>query len=256
MACVSGIMSFHKFGQRELTMHDCLYAVFISLMFLTAAMVFERSSTLHRNPESIWAHLIKMENLLIDRFQLRIDFREFNKCFVLKLWLMLFCYSALVTIKIVHRINPENIVRQVGALILQFLALLSNFQILFYVSIFNFFLLKINHHVQRIVDTDFSDECIEDIKIISSLGPKIFSYYQKVKLIHFKLWEIIQLINDDFGAILTILIIMNTNTSIQTFYWIIVELCEDDLTTNKRIISKKLIQLFRIRQTSIIRASI
>lgn len=235
IACICGIMSFDNFSHLKVNFDNCIYAIFIILMVVTAAMVFERASFSHGNARNIWKHFIELKELLSNRIEMKIDFRQFNQRYIFKLSLMLFSFGALVTIKILHRFNSENFIRQTGTLVLQFLALLAMCQILFYVSFFNYVLNSINRHIMEIVDLD---QCIEDVEFIDDLGPKIMFYYQILKLIHFKLWEILQLINDDFGGLLTILIIEKSNTSVQTIYWVIVELIEDDFTTNLRIISK------------------
>lgn len=58
------------------------------------------------------------------------------------------------------------------------------------------------------------------------------------KLTYYKLYEISELINDNFGWIIVSLMMQNANNAVQPFYWVIVELHEDDIPSNLRILSK------------------
>lgn len=211
-----------------------MWAIYVFLMLLSVAMVFERSIISCGNVQSIWNHFTELEQLFSQRIPIKMNYREFNQQYALNIFLIFLCFSSLVAIKLFYRFNGDSADRQIGVLILHLFALLSIAQILFYVSFFNHVLLSINRHIIKIVENYLSNRFIEE-----DIGTKLMEQFQLLKIIHFKLWQIIELINSDFGAITAVLILEKSNQGIQTFYWIIIDMCEDDLYSDWKILSKK-----------------
>lgn len=233
---LSGVLSFDRFVMKEITLNDLMHAVFIVFMIITGIVTFKRSSFLRGDTKFSWKYLLDLENLISDHLKTGIDFKKFFVIYTKKLIYTLCLFSFLVAFKIFHRINKKNVVRQVGTLNLQFITLAVNFHALFYIELFNFMFETINEHTLKRIAYNEADIFIVDVKN-SDVGERIVELFQILKLIHFKLWKIVKIINGDFGTMLTLLIIQNTNTAIQTFYWIIIELFEDDLSENIRVIS-------------------
>lgn len=249
---LNGVSSFDQFASKKVTLNDCLHAVFIIFMVITGIMAFKRSSFL-RGDKYLWKYLIDLEQLISNRLQIDIDFKKFVGCYRRKLICMVLVFSCLVAFKFIHRIRPGNVIRQIGALNLLLITLGVNFHILFYVDLFNFTFETINQHTLKIIETTDTDTFIVNVKKVN-FSEQIVHRFQILKLIHFQLWKIVKLMNSDFGTVLTLLIIQNTNTAIQTFYWIIVELYEDDLSKNIRIISEEIIlkdKLFSVLYTNV-----
>lgn len=232
---LSGVSSFDQFTSGMVNLNDCLQVVYIMLMVFTGLMAFKRSSFLRGDSKYIWEYLVNLENLISKRYQLNIDFNRFIYVYKRKVICMLLVFSSLAAIKIFHRMDSKNYVRQIGALNLVFITLVVNFYTLFHVDLFNFIFETINKHAMMTIELNECDIFVDEKKY--NFSQQIIQHFHILKLFHFKLWKTVQFLNDDLGGILTLLIIQNTNTSIQTFYWIIVELYEDDLTQNIRILS-------------------
>lgn len=233
---LSGILSFNRFVKKQMTLNDCLHVAYIIFMVVTGIVAFKRASFLRGDRKYMWNHLLDLEKLVSSRFQSDVNFAKFAGAYRRKLICMVFLFSCLVAIKFFHRINADNIVRQVAALNLLLITLGVNVHILFYVDLFNFMFEMINHHTLKSIEANQGDIFIVDVKR-TNFGDQIVHLFQMLKFVHFKLWKLAKVMNSDFSTVLTMFIIQNANTAIQTFYWIIIELYEDDLTRNIRIIS-------------------
>lgn len=233
---LSGVMSFDHFTSVKINLNNCLHAIFVLLMVVTGLTAFKRSSFLRGDTKYIWKYLLNLETLILKRFHLDINFTRFVVVYNRKLICMVFLLSCLAAFKFYHRIDASNAVRQIGVINLTLITLGVNFYTLFYIDLFNFIFETINKHTMMNIDLSECDNIVIDVKN-SNLSEQIIQLFQILKLLHFKLWKIVRIMNYDLGGTLTLLIIQNTNTSIQTFYWIIFELYEDDLTQNIRIIS-------------------
>lgn len=233
---MSGYESFRT--KKDLTFDNGIYTLFLALMLLTATTVFIHS-VFKSDPKNIWKNFLDLEQTIIRRLGIEIQFDEFNRKYLHKVCCALFVFSWLCTVKFASRINANNLWQQISGLMLLVVVLLPNFHVLFYVSLFNYIVRLINQQLVKLIDPEgqiFQKN--KDKKTAANLGQQIAKHFKILKLIHYKLWEIVQLISAEFGIILILLMISNANTSIQTFYWVIVELYEDDLRTNLRIMSK------------------
>lgn len=232
----NGILSFDFFGKKMASLNDFLYVIYVTLMVSTGLMAFKRSTFLRRERQY---HLkyFDLEELLLNRLKLEIQFEKFINAYKKKLIWMVFFFSSLVVIKLIHRTNLENIFRQIGVLNLSLITLGVNFHILFHVDIFNYTFKAINLRASKLIETNQSDEFVIDSKKLKFMCLKITEYFKILKAVHFKMWIVRRIFNKDFGAVFILLIIQNTNTAIQTVYWIILELYEDNLAENRRIIS-------------------
>lgn len=236
VAAISGLMSLQAVSTRNKTSFDnCIYVIFVIFNVMTATMVFKHSSpSAQHNWKRIWESFGDLIKFNSERFQINIVFNTFNYYYLFNICLMVFVFCPLAISKLIY---GNNLIRVTGGIVLQTLALLAIFQILFYVSFFNFILFSINRFVERIPFTNNSNsDQFKNIQFIKNMERDTLFYFETLKLIHFKLWEIIQLINDNFGGILSFLLISKSNTAIQSCYRIVVRLCENDLSTNFTII--------------------
>lgn len=233
---VNSGFAFNRFAQKQIDLNECLYAVNILLMVVTVIMAFKRSSFLRGDTKCIWKYFVNLEALILNRFKLELHFDQFIGNYIRKLCFSLLLFTCLMLFKIIHRMNAYNAIRQIGALNIFLTTLLINFHILFYIDVFNYIFETINKNALKTIEINQTDAFVIEVKRVN-YSEQIIQLFQMMKLIHFKMWKIVQVMNQDFGATLTLLIIQSTNTSIQSFYWIILELYEDDLSENIRIIS-------------------
>lgn len=231
---LSASLSFDLYVKRSITLNDCLHSVYLMFTLTTGFMVFKRSSFLRGDTKYIWAYLIDLDQLTFNRLKLDVNFKKFTHIYKRKLLCMIFFFGCYLAFKIFYRMLVGKAIRQLGALILLLITLGVNFHILFYVELFNFIFQTINQYTLKKNLSTQTDAVIVDV----NFNEKTVHLFQTLKLIHFKLWTCVRLINSDFGATLVLLIIQNSHTAIETFYWIIIEFYEEDILSDMRIISE------------------
>lgn len=219
---LNGILSFSRVPSKNVALNDFLHALFILFMIATGFVAFKRSSFLRGDKKYIWKYVIDVE-FILDRFRIEVNFEKFSRIYIKKLILMMFFFVCLVIVKFLSRIYSKNIVWQVGALNLSLITLCVNFHTLFYVDFFNFIFESIIHHTLKAIEKCDHEDYIVEVKKIND-HKEIVQLLRALKLIHFKMWKIVKLLNSDFGIVLTLLIIQNTNTVIHTVYWLIIDL--------------------------------
>lgn len=232
---LSGICAFDTFPQTDITLNDYLFGIYIVLLVITLIVAFKRTSFLRGNTKYIWNYLVELEKMLSNRHRVDINFEKFFYRYTQKLVCMVFLFGCLAAIKLI-RIRQRNFFRQVGNLNLVFITLGVNLHILFYIDLFNFIFESFNQHTMKSIGYNQTDTFIAIVKK-PNFTEQLIRLFQIMKLIHFKFWKITALMNSDFGASLILLMINCTNTAIQTFYWVVIELYEDEFSQDLRIIS-------------------
>lgn len=237
-AFLNSVLSFHKFSRLS-SLTNFLYTVFIVLKFITVLIAFKRASFLRKDTKLTWKYLMRLEVLIKNRLNLEINFRKFSKRYRGKLIYVMIFFIGWFAVKVVYRLNSNNTFRQLAVFSLTLITLGINFHILFYVDLFSFFMETINQRTVNFITSDQS--LISDHNHL--ISEKIIHLFRILKFIHFELWKMAQIINDDLGSVLTVLIINSANTSILTFYWIIIELEQDDWSVKLHLMS-----MFRFRK--------
>lgn len=228
--------SFYQFNHQS-PLTNFLYTIFVALKFLCALMVFKRSSFLRRDTIFVWEYLLDFRVALKNHLKMDIDFRSFNEKYRKKLFcLLIFCFTWL-TVKILFRINHKNSIRQIAVFNMTLVTLGIECHIIFYVDLFTFFIERVNQHSMTIIDIDRTHALYVDDNQ-TNISERIVHHFRMLKLVHFKLWEIIQILNDDLGSVLTVLIVNCGNAPILTFYWTFIDIHQDDWSIKLHLLSK------------------
>lgn len=231
-------LSFHNFSLMHISFDNTIYCVFIICAFATCAMTLHRTPLFSNQSNCLWLALTNYELFVCHRLQIKMTFGAFRRKYNMYVWISVSLFLALMLAKIAYRIDHANYVRQVAALILIFATLLVNVQILFYVSLFASMIEFLNQHIVDACGAIESETGAERSR-------KYTATFKSYKLVYYKLYEISQLINENFGWIIVSLIMQNANNTIQPFYWIIVGLHEDSIPSDLRILSKLNYFLFK-----------
>lgn len=231
----SFFMTFDLWAKSKINWYDYLHAVNVISTAMTSIMAFKRSSFLRGDTNYLWKYLINLEKLVVYRLKMNIKFNKFIGLYMIKLICMVFVFTCVIVNNFLQPFYAGRVVRQVGSLALLLTTLGAIFHILFYVDLFNFVFETINQDTLKCAGGKIVDISIVDVK--DKNGGEILQMYKMLKLIHFKLWKIVKLMNSDFSSVLTLFIIQNTNMAIQSFYWIIIEIFKEDLFQNTQIIS-------------------
>lgn len=227
------VLSFHNLSLMQINFENTIYCVFIICAFATCAMTMHRTVLYGNQSHYLWLAFINYERFVWQRLHIKMTFNAFRKKYNLCVWCTIGQFLILFSATITFRI--DDYVRQLAALVLVFETSLIHFQIIFYVILFASVIEFFNQHI---VDAGDAIECETSggryRKLIAALKNYKFTYY--------KLYEIAQLINENFGWVIVSLIMQYANNVVLPFYWVIVELHEDDILSNMRILSKYIFQ--------------
>lgn len=233
--CILVLTCFAIYGLSEtvLTFKNAIYGLFILTMFMTCTLVLQKSPIFGNNSKILWMYFLNVEQLCMQKLQMTMSFTHFNQSYIRKLWKSIGMFLVVLVIKFIFRINKINKVREVATLLLVFSTYITNFHILFYVSLLAYMIKLLNRNtVQLYYDT------IRHVNNENERDKILTVAFKNYKQIHFKLWEISQLIGDQFGLILVSLFLQNINNTVQPIYRTIVLFYKDDIPHNMRILSK------------------
>lgn len=234
-AFLNSVLSFHEFRVRS-SLTNFLYTVFVIVKFSTMLVAFKRSSFLRRDTKFVWKYLLTLEVFLRNRLKLEINFGKCVKRYNGKLRCMAVFFGIWMAVKALYRIDATNVVRQLAIANLTFISWGITCHVILYIDLFSFFMETINRHTLKFIETDPANSCIINDKPLN-LNEKITHLFQMLKFIHFKLWKIVKILNNDLGSVLTVLVINSAYTSVLTFYWIVIELDNDGWFLRLHIIS-------------------
>lgn len=234
LSSITGYFSFHKFSFVSITFDLTVYCVFISCALSTCFLVLLRTPILGHRSQYLWTKFTQYERFVSHRLQFKMTYDRFRKRYNRRIVVSLAVFSLVFTTRIMFTTrtmfttSDSGIQRHTSALILVFLTKLTDFQILFYISLLGYMLENVNRHI---VDLFCVIDCAERNHMITAT-------FKDYKVMYYKLWEISQSINDYFGWILVSLVMRNANATVQSIYWIIVDLHEEDVFAYPPILSK------------------
>lgn len=230
------VLAFQQYS-RQSSLTNFLYTIFVVLKSVTALAAFKRSSFLRNDIIFVWKHLQNLETFLKKRLKIDINFRKLSKRYKEKVFYILIFLGCWIIVKIIYRFRSEKgFIRQIGVVNLTLITVGVKCHVIFYIDLFTFFMEKINQCI-----IEFTDNNEANIFVILGKQPNlncdVLHVLRMVKLIHFKLWKIVRILNDDVGSVLTVLIINSSYTSVLTFYWIITDLQDNYWSTELHIMS-------------------
>lgn len=223
--------SFHKFSVVAISFDLAVYSVFISCTFSTCLLVLFRTPILGHRSQCLWIKFIQYERFVVQRLQIKMTYDKFRKRYNRKIFISLMVFLLVFAARIMYKLSDIqccSLKLHTSVLILITLTALADFQILFYINLLGYMLENVNHHI---VDLFCTVDCGERNR-------KITATLKDYKMVYYKLWQISQLINDNFGWILMSLLMQKANGTVQSFYWVIVESHEGDVFSYPPILSK------------------
>lgn len=232
----TGVFAFYGIAISQLSFDNAIYCLFITNTVITSSAVIRHTPIFDNTMKALWMKFEAVEHIANQRLKFRMSFNEFRESYYRKIRIILIFFLSLVCIKVTIRVSRKNYIRQVSSMLLVLFTLLANFQILFYVSLLTHIIREINRNVYHLFQNKIQEIDFWSVKIF-------IESFKNFKQLHYKLWEITYILNEKFGWILVSLTLQNINNIIQPVYWIIVELHEDDIPSNLRILSKYMIFL-------------
>lgn len=151
--------------------------------------------------------------------KIKVSFEAFKRTYVLKTCTIFIFYLLTVLIKV--NVGSRKISRsvQLCTLFMSFFKNLTNIHVLWYIELLNTLLGIMNGQVS------FADVDLDDGYIVSN-DYKFVDNLRHCKYIHFKLFEILQLMNAHFGWIMVTICLVNFIDASYAAFWIFIYLQE------------------------------
>lgn len=210
-----------------------LASLFISSVLVTTLSVYFQNQFFGKNLQSLWTKLEAIEKHLCRPFEEPLDSSVFSKMYLPKFLLNVGLLIAHISIKFGFQSKYTHITVQSFILFLQYFSLLANLHMLFYITVFGYFLHSMIQRVNQMFGGGIAD----------SLQPKLnalIEFLAHCKLVHLKLWEAVQIVNDHFGWSLAAICIQNFFDVTYALYWIFLYMQADDdsyLTIRKYVLT-------------------
>lgn len=232
----SAFTAFYGFTLGDLSMDKAIYFIIIYTRVITCSTLIRRTPLFDDQTKLIILKFKRLEQFSFYRLRVQISFVSFARSYRRKLTICLLSFATLFFAKFTTRFNSANYIRQISALSLLFSTFLAILQILFYIHLMKYVIRQISKNFASILHGKLMVHEIERWTNLTHV-----ENYKNFKQIHYRLWELTQLINEQFGWVLVALVLQNLLNTIQPIYWIIVELHKDDIPNNLRILSKYII---------------
>lgn len=236
----TGVTCFYGFRMTDMSVDKVIYAIIIITRLVTCTILMQRTPFFDTQMKVLITKLVKMEYFASHGLRFQLSYIVFDRNYCQKVRIILASYVTLVCAKFLTRVSDINYVRQISALFLLLTTTLAILHILFYVYLMKCVIAQISRNVVNMFHRKIVQ--IQEFKEWKNLIS--VENFRNFKQAHFKLWELTDLVNDQFGWILVTLVLQNMINTIQPVYWIVVELHKDDLSSNLRVISNYIYTIF------------
>lgn len=182
--------------------------VFITLIIAISTAVYQRIACCHSSTYYVWDHLLHLERVLCKQIHLDIQLTVFRSAFIRKVCIVYIIKCALSAFDFYYfTIETGCFWQQFSLYVLSLQGRMASVYVLFYITLLNHLIRSMNRQLFQLpsfqVNASFQ---------IDTRANAMKNQYQTIKDIHFKLWETIIHMNEEFGFILVALTIHNTNS--------------------------------------------
>lgn len=223
----------HGIYNYQFTFDYVIYVYFILSKIVTCFVILTSTPFFNKYKlKKLWSKFESMEQCSTKVLQLKWSFVEFERMYKREVWITILFFFGRLLCKLMFRDDKRLIWRHIRVCVLNGFSLISILHILFYVELLSHMLKSTNASLIK----TFRSNGIFQVEQ-TNRNSVDHAYIEIYKRLHFSLWQITQLIKINFGWILVINILQFMSNLIHPVYWIIVNLHEDDISTNFQILS-------------------
>lgn len=223
------IFFLQMFSSDKFSFSYGVYSFFTLSKLLTCITVLTCSPFFPNNLQKLW---LKFEH--VERYTSRIlyfhwSFKQCQRNYVRKVILT----AVLLLSRIISKFALRHTLPFYSffSYSLTTTSIIANLHILFYVDLYEFMLRTINKKLSNIHRSN------DIFKIPDKSEKSLSAQIEMYKSLHFKLWEICNLINLNFGWILVSIFLQTMSNFLNPIYWIVIDFYEDDFSKELQVIS-------------------
>lgn len=199
-----------------------LAILFIASELVTTLTVYFQNQFFGTNLKSLWLKLMIIEKQLCQSMEDPVNSAVFNKMYRPRFVLNIGLLIAHFTVKYSYPSKYTHITVQSCVLTLQIFSLLANLHMLFYITVFEYFLCSMIRQVRQMFHSGNIDSAHNKVNHLTGS-------LTQCKMVYLKLWDAVQIVNNHFGWSLAALCIQNFFDVTYALYWIFMYLHADDI---------------------------
>lgn len=186
--------------------------------------------------ERLWHQLRAIEKLYAFKFNENMDFKRFHRNYLCEFCAMVCINLVHIIVNIAFNYGIYDIIVKFMTLVLFTVALMTVFHMLFYVRLLLHFMQLFNERFATTNPNDFNGSAI--FRLGAWQTTMLIANFKYIKQVHFLLWDISVLINQQFGWIVVLLFLQNSFDSVHTVYWIVWYLDRNEDWAKTKLLSK------------------
>lgn len=211
------------FPLMEFKFYNIVYFVLIILSVLIYVVVIVQALFSSERCNNVWVEFNKFEVFAVNEAQMQILVKPCARDYSRQVIFQILFFLAYTVGKVICCCNVRNMTRKLSFSLIMFWVLVANFHVLFYINILSYLVYSCNRHMVTVFQNKVYNGNI-DISVKSFLVN-----FKMFKHLHYKLWDISQIISKRFGWLLILLILHSLNNATQTFFWILTSFYAEDV---------------------------
>lgn len=229
------ILHFFGFNRnQQMTFNFSLYSVFIINSFLNCIVAMKCSPLFPNSLKKIWKRFEHLEQYCSQCIQIKWSFKQCDSNLLTKYVIILILFSVRVSIKLILRgVNSFfTMFFHYSIIAVTFLALMHA---LLYLESLHFVMKTINKQLSKPLRSAINAGAA--FKLQDNYEQAAIADIEVYKNIHYQIWQISILINDNFGWIFICYFMQSMNNILNLFTWIIIDIHEDDMIQEYQVLS-------------------
>lgn len=222
LGCCCTILSFRNAYFVNVTFDSAIYCLMVASSSLTCALRLWQTPICGDRSSIIWTEFGRFELFAENALRMKFRYGDFRKSYKAKVRTVLFFFVLTMVAKFATRTTIRSLVRHVAVLTLNLSANISIVEIVFYVHLLEYMQSVVHKHIVIGLRDAFAESfSIEHTNSLATL-------LRSCKRVHFKLWEISDLISKRYGWLLVSLIVFNINYTVHPIYQFLVNQQENE----------------------------
>lgn len=219
---------------QQISFSYSLRSIYTLNIFLNCFIALDCSPIVSNSLEKLWCKFESLEQYCNQQMQLRWPYAQCDRKLFIKYCSILLLFSFQIGTKIWFRRSRSvlTVLFTYSIIVITFLSLMHA---LFYLETFHFVLKMINKNLS--ISDDFGETGIE-FKLPKIYERKALHDIEICKSVHYKLWRISKLINENFGWIFVCYFMQAISNVLNLVTWFIIDIHEKDLIKEFRVLSK------------------
>lgn len=223
-----------KFSQ-QISFNYSLYSIYIFNSFVNCFIAMRCSPFVPNSLENLWCKFENLEQYCNQYMQLRWSFKQCNRIILRKYLIIgiLFCFRIVFKVLSGGAASFIAILMHYSLIAFTFFTSMHAF---FYVEAFQFVLKIINRNLSKSFKNAGNTKIV--FKLKNTFQKQTYSDIEICKNVHYKLWIISKLINDNFGWVLVCYFMQAMSNILNLCTWFMIDIHIEETITEIQLLGE------------------